>query len=67
VTAVETAPGSATLEEAQRRQILHTLQECGWVIDGPRGAARVLGLNPNTLRSRMKKLSIRRSNDMSRA
>jgi DNA-binding protein Fis len=31
------------------------------MINGPRGAAKVLGLNPNTLRNRMKKLGITRS------
>ena len=61
------ASGAPTLDEAQRRHILRTLQQCEWVVDGPRGAARVLGLNPNTLRSRMKKLGIRRSNEGSRA
>jgi transcriptional regulator with GAF, ATPase, and Fis domain len=30
------------------------------VIDGPAGAARHLGINPSTLRSRMKKLGIGR-------
>jgi hypothetical protein len=29
-----------------------------WVIAGPRGAAAVLGLNPSTLRNRIKKLGI---------
>ncbi len=29
-------------------------------IDGPAGAARILGLHPNTLRSRMKKLGVTR-------
>ncbi|TMA49809.1 MAG: PAS domain S-box protein [Deltaproteobacteria bacterium] len=60
------APSAPTLDEAQRRHILRTLQQCDWVVDGPRGAARVLGLNPNTLRSRMKKLGVRRSNEGSR-
>ena len=32
-----------------------------WVIEGPRGAAQILGLHPNTLRSRLKKLGIARS------
>jgi len=32
----------------------------GWVIDGPRGAAHILALHPNTLRSRMEKLGIKR-------
>src|SRR5437773_4372929 len=60
------APGAPTLDEAQRRHTLRTLQQCDWVVDGPRGAARVLGLNPNTLRSRMKKLGVRPSNEGSR-
>ena len=32
----------------------------GWLIEGPRGAARILGLHPNTLRSRMDKLGLKR-------
>jgi len=31
------------------------------VLEGPRGAAKLLKLHPNTLRSRMEKLGIRRS------
>jgi transcriptional regulator with GAF, ATPase, and Fis domain len=49
-----------TLEESQRRHIRRTLDDCEWVIEGPRGAAKILGLHPNTLRSRMKKLGVRR-------
>jgi hypothetical protein len=30
-------------------------------VEGSRGAAKILGLHPNTLRSRMKKLGIRRT------
>src|SRR5262249_4254863 len=59
----KSAPGAATLEDIQRQYIVRTLQQCQWVVDGPRGAAKVLGLNPSTLRSRMKKLGIRRSNE----
>ena len=51
---------SGTLEELERGYISRTLEKTGWVIDGPRGAALILGLNPNTLRTRMKKLGIRR-------
>jgi formate hydrogenlyase transcriptional activator len=47
-----------SLEASTRNHILAALDKSGWVIDGPRGAAKVLGLHPNTLRSRMKKLSI---------
>jgi transcriptional regulator with GAF, ATPase, and Fis domain len=49
-----------TLEESQRRHIVRALTDCQWVIEGPTGAAKILGLHPNTLRSRMKKLDIRR-------
>ncbi len=31
-----------------------------WVLEGPKGAAAMLGLNPSTLRSRMKRLGIQR-------
>ena len=51
---------SATLESAERRHILSVLTSAHWVVEGPRGAAKQLGLHANTLRSRMKKLGIRR-------
>jgi formate hydrogenlyase transcriptional activator len=51
-------PTSFPLVDIERQHILAVLQEVGWVIDGARGAALVLGLHPNTLRSRMKKLGI---------
>jgi PAS domain S-box-containing protein len=56
----QSAPPAGTLEEMERRHIAAALRDSGGVIDGPRGAARVLGLHPNTLRSRMKKLGISR-------
>jgi len=49
-----------SLEDVERRHILAVLDQTGGVIEGPRGAARILNLHPNTLRSRMKKLGIRR-------
>ena len=49
-----------TLEEVSRRQIEGTLERTGWVIEGERGAAAALGLTASTLRSRMKKLGLRR-------
>ena len=52
---------SASLEEVERRHILTILRRTNWVIEGPRGAAGMLGLHPNTLRSRLKKLGISRS------
>ncbi|MBI4573364.1 MAG: sigma 54-interacting transcriptional regulator [candidate division NC10 bacterium] len=53
-------PGPLTLEEVERRHILAVLEQTGGVVEGARGAARILNLHPNTLRSRMKKLGIRR-------
>ncbi|MGZ8239189.1 MAG: sigma 54-interacting transcriptional regulator [Methylobacter sp.] len=51
-----------TLEEVERNHIQQTLEETNWVISGAKGAAAVLGMNPNTLRSRMQKLGIVRNN-----
>ncbi len=59
--ATDVAPEPATLDDAQRQQIVRTLERCRWVVEGPHGAAHVLGLHPNTLRSRMKKLGIKRA------
>jgi PAS domain S-box-containing protein len=51
---------STGLAEMERDHILRTLQETGWRIEGQRGAAQLLGMNPSTLRTRMRKLDIRR-------
>ena len=48
-----------TLEEMERNQILKTLSETRWRIEGKDGAAAILGLHPSTLRARMHKLGIR--------
>lgn len=48
------------LEEVERRHIESVLTQTGWMIEGERGAARILHLNPSTLRSRMQKLGIKR-------
>jgi predicted ATPase/transcriptional regulator with GAF, ATPase, and Fis domain len=54
-----TAAGRAdTLDRVQREHIVAVLQSTGGVVEGARGAATILGLHPNTLRSRMKKLGI---------
>ena len=50
-----------TLEEVERSHILAALQQADGVVDGPKGAARILDLHPNTLRHRMSKLGIQRS------
>ena len=49
-----------TLEEMERDYITRILQDLRWRIDGPQGAARVLGMNPSTLRTRMRKLGIQK-------
>jgi formate hydrogenlyase transcriptional activator len=51
---------SGTLNEVERQHILSVLEQVGWLIEGERGAAKILNLHPNTLRSRMKKLGIQR-------
>ena len=47
-----------TLEESQRNLIISVLEKTYWKVEGPNGGAVLLGLHPNTLRSRMKKLGI---------
>ncbi|MFI5318698.1 MAG: sigma 54-interacting transcriptional regulator [Myxococcota bacterium] len=49
---------SETLAAAQRRHVLAVLEETGGRIEGEQGAAARLGINPSTLRSRMKKFGI---------
>jgi transcriptional regulator with GAF, ATPase, and Fis domain len=49
-----------TLEESERHHILVALEKTNWRVSGEKGAAKLLGINPKTLESRMKKLEIRR-------
>ena len=50
----------ATLVETEWEQILKALKRTGWKIQGPHGAAKLLDINPSTLRERIKKRGIRR-------
>ena len=50
---------AASLEDVERAHILRVLAETNGIIEGPRGAARILGLHPNTLRFRLQKLGIK--------
>jgi formate hydrogenlyase transcriptional activator len=43
-----------------RERYLAALDGCDWVIEGPSGAAAILGIHPNTLRYRLKRLGITR-------
>jgi transcriptional regulator with GAF, ATPase, and Fis domain len=49
----------AALVDMERNHILSVLAQTNGTVEGPRGAAVILGLHPNTLRSRMKKLGLR--------
>ena len=48
------------LEELERANILRALESVNWKISGDGGAARLLGMNPSTLTSRMKALNIKK-------
>jgi PAS domain S-box-containing protein len=48
------------LEALERENIRRALETCDWRIAGDRGAARLLGINPSTLASRVKALGIER-------
>ncbi|HDO28181.1 MAG TPA: hypothetical protein ENH02_08710, partial [Bacteroidetes bacterium] len=48
------------LAEYERRYIIKVLEKTFWRVDGPEGAARILDMHPETLRSRMRKLEIKR-------
>jgi transcriptional regulator with GAF, ATPase, and Fis domain len=65
VPASQQAPGQSLpcLEAVERDYIVTVLRHTNGIITGPRGAAKVLGLNPSTLRHRIKKLGITRSSD----
>jgi transcriptional regulator with GAF, ATPase, and Fis domain len=49
---------SERADEAERSHLLQVLERCEWRISGRGNAADCLGLNPSTLRSRLKKLGI---------
>lgn len=47
-----------TLDDAMRRHIRRALEVCQGRIEGPQGAAKLLDINPHTLRARMRKLGV---------
>ncbi len=49
------------LDEFERRYIIKVLERTCWRVEGPAGAARILDMNQDTLRSRMRKLNIKRN------
>jgi transcriptional regulator with GAF, ATPase, and Fis domain len=56
---VRRAPSEA-LSDVERAHIVQVLERCRWTIEGRGQAADRLGLNPSTLRNRMRKLGISR-------
>jgi len=59
-TPMNSAPAAGALEDVERRHIESVLAQTNWMIEGARGAAKILDMNPSTLRSRMQKLGIKR-------
>jgi formate hydrogenlyase transcriptional activator len=55
-----TALPSSGLKDLERWHILQTLTLTNWHIEGPDGAAVLLGIPPSTLRSRMKQFGMKR-------
>jgi len=55
------APSVATLRDMEREHIERALKETAGVIEGPRGAAALLGIKASTLRFRMKRLGAKRT------
>ena len=49
----------SVLEDTERKQIVAALEQAGWIVAGPKGAAALLGMKRSTLQSRMQKLGIR--------
>ena len=58
---IESPKPLPTLDEVERNHILAALQHSRGVVDGQKGAAKILDLHPNTLRHRMEKLGIKGS------
>jgi formate hydrogenlyase transcriptional activator len=52
-------PSIPDLDELQKEHIIHVLQLTNGKVKGEAGAAKILGLKPSTLISRMKKLGVK--------
>nr|MBS0020473.1 sigma 54-interacting transcriptional regulator [Gammaproteobacteria bacterium] len=50
----------AQLRHIERSNLVRALEACQWKVAGDKGAARLLGLSPSTLSSRMKALGVSR-------
>jgi formate hydrogenlyase transcriptional activator len=56
----QSSPLSMTWEDSDRALIVETLEQAGWIVGGPRGAAVKLGLKRTTLLAKMRRLGISR-------
>ena len=52
------------LKEMERQYIMKALARCQWKVSGQSGAAKLLGLNPQTLYSKIKRLGIQKKVSM---
>ncbi len=59
-THLNTETEHLSLAEVEGQHILRTLQKTNWQISGIKGAAAILKMNPSTLRSRIKKLGLKK-------
>ncbi len=57
-TNVTSVSKADTLEQVEKDHIIKTMEQCHWKINGEKGAAAILDMHPNTLRSKMKKLGV---------
>jgi transcriptional regulator with GAF, ATPase, and Fis domain len=56
------APSRGAVQaDQERRQIADALEQTGWRVSGPKGAAVLLGVKPTTLEARMKRLGLKRA------
>jgi transcriptional regulator with GAF, ATPase, and Fis domain len=53
-----TFQSSMTLEDSDRALIVEILEQVGWIVGGPRGAAAKLGLKRTTLLAKMRRMGI---------
>ena len=56
----QTAKAFTTMATMEKDYIIKALEQCQWRIEGTNGAAKVLDMNPGTLRGRMRKHGIQR-------
>jgi transcriptional regulator with GAF, ATPase, and Fis domain len=57
---VGTVRTAAEMQALERDNLLRALEACNWKVSGSRGAARMLGMKPTTLSSRLKAMGIER-------